>query len=309
MARRRLGLGAFVLIALAGILGSACDSGGGGGAAGSTPAPMATAPGRAGGSGANNGRGTADTGAEQPQSDVGVTLDVSIPTVGPKVVKTASLSLQVREVTFQRAFQQAVLVAGRHAGFVASSETSSGSRPSGTLTLRVPVEEFEAALGELKALGKVTGQKVSGEDVTSQFIDLEARERNWEAQESVLLRLMDKTSTIDESIKVQRSLQDVQGAIEQVRGQLRVLTDQTAFSTITASMVEAGAPKAAPKPNAPKGTLARAWDHARDGFLSVIAAVVIGLGYILPFAVLVLVPALVWLAVIRRTRARATPPA
>src|SRR5207249_4337853 len=99
---------------------------------------------------------------------------------------TGNLSLDVSKGTFDDRFQQATLIAGRHGGFVASSQTSQERRRSGTLIIRVPADQFEAALGELRGLGKVTTQAVSGSDVTPQFVDLQARLRNWETQESVL---------------------------------------------------------------------------------------------------------------------------
>jgi hypothetical protein len=71
-------------------------------------------------------------------------------------------------------------------------------------------------------------------------VDLQARLRNWEAQEAVLLRLMAGANSIEDSNVVQRQLQDVQLAIEGSRGQLRALQDQTEISTISISMSEAG---------------------------------------------------------------------
>ena len=119
------------------------------------------------------------------------------------------------EGTFADRFQDAIQVAGRHGGFVASSQSTRSAHPTGTIVLRVPSDQFEAALGELKGLGSVSAEEVSGQDVTSQYVDLQARLRNWEAQETVLLDLMTKSASIDDSIKVQRSLQDVQLQIEQ----------------------------------------------------------------------------------------------
>jgi hypothetical protein len=150
----------------------------------------------------------------------------------------------------------------------------------------------------------VKGQGISGSDVTSQFVDLQARLRNWETQESVLLKLLAKSKTIDESIKVQRALQDVQLAIEEIRGQLRVLSDQTDFSTISLSMREAG-PVVEPPHKQP--SLVRAWHEALDGFLAVIAAVVIGIGYLLPVALIGLAIFLGWWGYRRRYRPRAAP--
>lgn len=217
--------------------------------------------------------------------------------VGPRVIKTAEVTLEVRDGAFQDAFGDAQQVARRYSGFVTASATSGQQSRSGRVTLRVPAAQFEAALKDLHALGRVRSEDVRGEDVTAEFVDLEARLRHWLAQERVLLLLMEQATTIGETLNVQRRLEDVQLEIERIRGQLRVLDDQTSLATITVAVHEKGVvPQAAPGP----GKLANAWDRALAGALDVIAAIVVGLGYLVPIA---LVVALMWLGV-RTVRAR-----
>jgi hypothetical protein len=160
---------------------------------------------------------------------------------------------------------------------------------------------FELALGDLRDLGRVEAQSIRGQDVTAEFVDLQARLRNWEAQESVLLRLMSRATTVEQTLRVQRELQDVQLQIEELRGQLRVLNNQTSMGTIEVSMREAGAPLH-PGRKAEGGglTLGEAWDDAVDGFVGVLASVVIGLGYLIPIIALA---ALGWIGY-RRLRPR-----
>jgi len=219
--------------------------------------------------------------------------------LGPRIIKTAAVSLEIKKGTFEQHAQDVTLIAARHGGFVASSRTSGHKLLSGTIVLRIPVGQFEVALGELKALGKVTGEQISGQEVTAQFVDLQARLRNWEAQEDVLLRLMAKSTSIEESLKVQRALQDVQLAIEEIRGQLRVLTDQTDLSTVTLSMAEMAPPATPRKANA----FVRSWRAAVHGTLAVLTAIVVGLGYLAPVVAIALMVGLGWL-VYRRVRAR-----
>lgn len=208
--------------------------------------------------------------------------------IGPKVVKTASVTIRLEEGEFEGAFQDASLVASRRGGFIASSSTSKGEEfRSGTVVMRVAANQFDRALADLRALGEVIAEEAAGEDVTAQFVDLQARLRNWEAQETVLLRLMSEANTIDESIKVQRNLQDVQLEIERLRGQLRVIRDQTDLGTITLTLAEGEAVDDV-TPRDDGSTLGRAWRDAVGGFLAVIAATVVGLGYLIPIGLLVL---------------------
>lgn len=217
--------------------------------------------------------------------------------LGPRVIKTADLTLEVREGSFQEAFTEAQEVAAQHGGFVTASGTTGRDARSGDLTIRVPVSLFEAALADLKELGVLRSESVQGEDVTAEFVDLQSRLRNFEAQELVLLRLMRQANSIGQTLQVQRRLEDVQGQIERLRGQLRVLRDRTDFGTIRVSMHETGVAE-----EAPPGKLGSAWSRALTGALDVLSAIVIGLGYLLPIATLLL---LLWLG-IRAVRARST---
>jgi hypothetical protein len=228
----------------------------------------------------------------------------ALPEVGARVVKTASVTLQVKDGTFDDWFQQATMVASRHGGYVASSDTAEGKLRSGTLVIRVPASEFESTLAELKGLGTVRQERLSGQDVTSQFVDLDARLRNWQAQESVLLGLMAKATNIADSIRVQNQLQDVQLQIEELKGQLRVLSDQADLSTITLAVSEKGF--VVPEPPSPTRWPERGTPPftASSG---VLAAVVVGLGYLIPISALLLLVA-VGVRVLRpRIRAEARP--
>jgi hypothetical protein len=215
-----------------------------------------------------------------------------VPVAGPSVIKTAEVDVMVGRGTFDDAFGDATLIAGRYGGFVTSS-TESGSRANrGSLTLRVPAVRFEQALADVRGLGEVRSQTISGEDVSADFVDLEARLTTWRSQEAVLLRLMDRATTIEGTLRVQRELQDVQYRIEQIRGRLRVLEDRTALGTIVVGMAERGAPPVAPPADPSRPSLSRAWREAVDGFLGVLYSVVVFLGYAVP---ILLVAVLAWL--------------
>ncbi len=182
-----------------------------------------------------------------------------------------------------------------HDGFVTASATTGEEARSGTLTLRIPAGRFEEAVADLKGLGTIRSERVRGVDVTAEFVDLRSRLRNWRAQERVLLGLMREAASIGESIRVQGELQDVQLETERIRGQLRVLRDRTALATIRLQIHEAGV-----APEAEAGALGSAWDRALAASVDVIAAIIVGLGYLVPVAAVLLV---LWL-LLRAARAR-----
>jgi len=230
----------------------------------------------------------------------------SVPSVGPEIVKTAQLSVQVPKGNFQSGFQQAVSIAGTFHGFVESSSQSQGDKSrSGTLLIRVPSENFDATMRALGGLGDIDSQSVSGQDVSSQFVDLEARLRTWEAQEAVFIRLMHKANSINQTLEIQRQLQDVQMQIEQIKGELHQLHDQTTLATIDVTIHEPGVVPVKPEPVSARPSLSEAWSKALNGLLGVAYTVVVGLGYLVPIGALVLLGVYVW----RRVGVRPAPPA
>jgi hypothetical protein len=201
--------------------------------------------------------------------------------MGPAVIKTATLEVEVAKDDVGRAVNDATEIAGRLGGFVASTHLDAEGTRAGTVVLRVPAESFEDALTELRGLGEVDATSVSGEDVSQEFVDLEARLRNWQAQEAVLLRLMDRARSVTDTIRVQGELSRVQLEIERLRGRLSYLEDQTAMGTITATFT--GGPAAGPEP---PSTLARAWTEATEATLTVVSGIIVGAGFVVPLAVL-----------------------
>ena len=219
-------------------------------------------------------------------------LAMDIPSIGPSVIKTADLDLEVEHDGFQDSFQAVVNIAQAKGGFVLSSQTSGDESRSGSITVRIPQENFESALSQINELGDVTDKKVSGEDVSQEFIDLDARLRNLTAQEAVMLDLMEQANTIQGTIRVQNQLTGIQLEIERIRGRLRFLQDQTALSTITVDMTESGV--LAPKE---PGTIERAWDVARETTGAIVSGVLIGGAALAPIAIVLLVILLIarWL--------------
>lgn len=205
-----------------------------------------------------------------------------------RVIKTAELSLEVEDGELGGAMREGRAIAERAGGFLLSTSVDGVDRRRGDFTIRVPAAEFEETLSALEELGTVAGESVRGEDVSQEFVDLEARLRNATAQEEVLFRLYDRSNSIADTIRVQRELEDVQLEIERLRGRLRFLDDQTSLSTISVSMVEAGAA------TAEAGPFERAWETARKTFVSVVSGVIVGAGFVLPLLAFALVAYLVF---------------
>lgn len=270
--------------------GSSTGGGAGGGSVAAVPKASADA------NGATLGFGTkleSSAGATPPtQTGAGNPF-------GPLIVKTGTLTVDIGHDAFDSIVSQANDLATAAGGYVVSSEIQGDKRRSGHIVIRVPSANFAKVMGDVEHLGngKVTSRAVNGQDVTPEYIDLNARLTNLRAQETVLLRLMDQAATVTDTIRVQGQLSDVQGAIEQLEGRARYLRDQASMSTITLTLDQTGAAPAAPaKPNA----ISQAFRDAGSYSLEVVTTVIAGAGLVLPLAILAGIAFLVGRAVWRR---------
>ena len=211
--------------------------------------------------------------------------------VGPSVIKTATVEISIERKRFKSAVQAATTIAERYGGFVVSTALDDGKHGFAAATLRIPADKFADAMHGVRGLGEVESEEISGEDVSQQLIDLEARIRNLRSQEVVLLRLMRGANTVLETIRIQDHLSGVQLEIERLRGRLTYLDDQVTYSTIYVQMREAGAPA-----RAKTGIIGRAWQQAIEGSLSVVGGVIVAAGFVIPIALIVGIAALVFRA-------------
>jgi Domain of unknown function (DUF4349) len=251
----------------------------------------------AGRAAATGGAATGATGAPAPvdqviRPDPGEQAGAPAPT---RVIRTAEIALVVPRDAFDERFGDAVDVAEANGGFVADS--SSRSR-SGSLTVRVPARAFDETLRALRALGTVEVQSVHGKDVTADYVDLRARLRIARSRRQVLLGLMSDATTIEQTIRVQNALDETQLRIEELQGQLRLLDDRTSLATIRVALREKGV---GPETEVETPSIPNAIERAAAGFVGVIAAIVIGLGYLLPLLAIGLG---VWFVVVRVRRRR-----
>lgn len=171
--------------------------------------------------------------ADQRVPQNGLTAD------GPMIIRTAQLSLIAKD--FDRARANLGLILNRHRGYVGELDAggSTGSGRTLTATLRVPADQLDAALIEVKALGRVESESQSGQDVTSQYVDLQARldnARHTEERLSDLLR--DRTGKLSDVLAVEQELDRVRGEIEQMEAERKNMGNQVSYATLHAMITE-----------------------------------------------------------------------
>ena len=140
--------------------------------------------------------------------------------------------------------------------------------------------------------------------MTAEFIDYQARLQILQTRKALLSDLLLDADTTDEILQLSGQIEDVQLRIEQLQGQLRFLNDQVSESTLRVSIQEQSAPAAAVQPAVDNPDLSSSFDLAVQGFLRIVGAVIVGLGYLIPITA---IAAIAWMAVwfVRRRRATA----
>ena len=125
-------------------------------------------------------------------------------------------------------------------GYLESSDeyANSGSRRSLSLTLRVPQENYESFLAAVAATGNVTYKSQQADDVTTQYMDVETRLANLEAQRTRLQELQAQADNLSDLLQIETSLTDVQSQIESWQSQLDWYSNQVEQCTVCVSLSE-----------------------------------------------------------------------
>lgn len=162
------------------------------------------------------------------------------PSVDRKLIRTASITLEVEST--EAALKSLETMAAGLGGFLGNTSIArhaDGSQ-SGTVTVRVPVGKFSEALERARALGKVERVDTEVQDVTNEYVDLDARLRNAKREETEILKLFDRGGKLSDIIQIETKLAEVRGRIEQMQGQLRVMNEQISLCTLTVTVHEKG---------------------------------------------------------------------
>lgn len=156
-----------------------------------------------------------------------------------KIIKSGNLNLKVGSV--DQAAEEIADVAKNNSGEVFASNfyQSKNNLKSGTVTVKVPMKNFEAAFTELKKIASlVIRESTAGQDVTEQYVDLQAQLKNRQAEEQSFIKILNQAQKIDDVLAVTRELARVRGNIEQLQGRIKYLESQTDMSTIAVNLTE-----------------------------------------------------------------------
>ncbi len=153
------------------------------------------------------------------------------------IVKNADVRLMVKDTDV--AIDRATQIIGDAGGYIVSSRVwyqdyYGNNLKYASVTIGVPVEEFENVLSRLRKLAvKIVDETASGSDVTDQYVDLQSQLTNLEATRARIQEFLKDAKTVDEALRINQELANIEGQIEQIKGQMNYLNDRSAFSTIT----------------------------------------------------------------------------
>jgi hypothetical protein len=153
------------------------------------------------------------------------------------VIRTAFMEMVVSDV--QATLDKIDSLAKEMGGFVVSSESrEQGGDRVGQASIRVPSDRMDESIKRLGAMAtKVSRQSVTNKDVTEEYVDQDARLRTLRATESQYLELLKTAKTTEDILKIQQSLGQIRGQIEQTQGRLQYLQRSTEMSVISMSIV------------------------------------------------------------------------
>ncbi|MFO0679642.1 MAG: DUF4349 domain-containing protein [Polyangiaceae bacterium] len=147
------------------------------------------------------------------------------PADGSMIVYTANVTLAVYQV---QAGLEAVEARTRDLGGYLARKTDT------SVTVRIPRDRFRDALAAVEKIGDVVHRQIDAEDVSSEYVDLEARARNARVTRDRLEELL-KKAAVKEAIEIQRELAKVTEELERLEGQMKLLRSKFAYATLTVS--------------------------------------------------------------------------
>jgi hypothetical protein len=162
--------------------------------------------------------------------------------VDRKIIRNADITIEVDSTS--EAQHRVTSIAEARGGFVVTSEAKQRQSVDPAqrttdfkLVVRVPADQFGVALDEIKKLAtNVPEEKATGQDVTEEFIDLEARIKTQKALEAQFLGIMRQANKVEDALEVQRQIAEVRTEIERLEGRKRFIENRSSLATITVNI-------------------------------------------------------------------------
>lgn len=176
---------------------------------------------------------------QQDQAEPAPPAAEPAPAKSPMIARSGDLSIGVKNFDQARANLEDILK--RHQGYIGTLKlgTPSGEGRSLEAALRVPSGDLEAVMAEVKKLGRVEAESQQGEEVTQQYVDLDARLNNARNTEKFLTAMMSQSGAkLADLLKVEQEIARVRGDIEQMEAERKALVGRVDFATLNVKLEE-----------------------------------------------------------------------
>lgn len=219
----------------------------------------------------------------------GAKVDPSLPmalgsvSLDPMIIRTGTANVQVDSL--DRGIAQVRALAARVGGIIGNTSISGGTEQErhASIELRVPSQNFDAALTGLKPIGRVQNVNVTAQDVGEEYADVTARVANARRLEARLLDLLDRrTGRLEEILNLEREVARVREEIERYEGRLRYLRTRASISTLTITLHEPNAVIGTPRGERP---IRDAFGIAWRNFVGLIAGLIAATGLLIPLGI------------------------
>ena len=169
--------------------------------------------------------------------EIGEGENAVIQNTNRKIIKNADVRLLVKDTDV--AVNRSTQIISDLGGYLISSriwyqDYYGNNLMYATITLGIPVDQFERALTRMRELSiRVLDENASGQDVTDQYVDLQSQLTNLESTRARIQEFLQDAKTVDEALRINQELANIEAQIEQIKGQMNYISDRSAFSTIT----------------------------------------------------------------------------
>ena len=258
--------------------------------------------------------------AELPSNDIttGFAPEVSGDTSGANseqvqriVIKSATLSITVENVSEKVASITAM--AEDMGGWIVSSNVRGNDESrSGTVSIRVPAEQFNHAIESIKLdAEEVNSEQINGQDVTDEYTDLQSRLRNLQAAEAQMQTFLEDAQDTNDVLRVYNELVSLRENIEVIQGRINLLQDSASYSSISVSLFETSDEEDNEDKDdrwKPGETISDAFDSLVVALRAVVDVAIWLLIFAAPLAIVVSVPGwLVWRLIGKKLRREQSP--
>jgi hypothetical protein len=248
-------------------------------------------------------------GADATSSAPGQDVSAALPPLDPTrfLVQTGDMTLYVAKGEVAMTAGKVTALVDGLGGYVLQSNLMSGiegQKPTATISVRVPAQNYQEAIRRVSSLGEVKMLSTGTEDVTGQYVDLKARLAHYRAVERRLLTFLANAQSIEQALAIQQRIDNTQLTVEELTAQVKAMREQVTYGTLTIGITEKPA-KAVVVPKE-RDTFIAAFVNSATLLAKGARAAFVALGAAIPFIVLIAV--LGWLGwMVARRLGRLTP--